>query len=166
MNKNQSTGLLFELSRAGRRCHQIDGVVRNDASHAIPQRFLADAPVPLPELGELDIVRHYTNLSSRNMAIDTHFYPLGSCTMKYNPKRHERMVSDHHFADLHPLQPASTCQGILSVLHEMEMMLAEIAGLHACSVLLWRMRRALILRCRWMAMASMMPARLAGCCSR
>lgn len=134
MNKNQSTGLLFELSRAGRRCHQIDGVVRNDASHAIPSRFLADAPVPLPELGELDIVRHYTNLSSRNMAIDTHFYPLGSCTMKYNPKRHERMVSNHRFADLHPLQPASTCQGILSVLHEMEMMLAEIAGLHACSL--------------------------------
>lgn len=132
MDKNQSTALLFELSHPGRRCHRLDSVACTDAAGVIPSRFLAEGALPLPELGELDIVRHYTNLSSRNMAIDSNFYPLGSCTMKYNPKRHERMVSDHRFSDLHPLQPSSTCQGMLSILHEMEAMLAETAGLDAC----------------------------------
>jgi len=134
MDKNQSTGLLFEIGHSGRRCHGLSGTGGIDPESMIPARFLAHAAPPLPELSELDIVRHYTNLSSRNMAIDCNFYPLGSCTMKYNPKRHERWVAGHGFADLHPLQPDATCQGMLRVLHEMEGMLAEIAGLDACSL--------------------------------
>lgn len=134
MDKNQSTGLLFEIGRPGRRCHRISCADGIDPGSMIPERFLARAAPPLPEVSELDIVRHYTNLSSRNMAIDCNFYPLGSCTMKYNPKRHERWVSRPAFAELHPLQPDSTCQGMLRILHEMEGMLAEIAGLDCCSL--------------------------------
>lgn len=134
MDKNQSTGLLFEIGHPGRRCHGICGTEGIDPESMIPTRFLAPAAPPLPELSELDIVRHYTNLSSRNMAIDCNFYPLGSCTMKYNPKRHERWVAAHGFSDLHPLQPDATCQGMLRVLYQMERMLAEIAGLDACSL--------------------------------
>ncbi|MFM7112683.1 MAG: aminomethyl-transferring glycine dehydrogenase subunit GcvPB [Planctomycetota bacterium] len=134
MDKNQSAGLLFEIGQPGRRCHAIPEASRVDAAAMIPGRFLSESPPPLPELSELDIVRHFTNLSTLNMAIDCNFYPLGSCTMKYNPKRHERLVGSHRFAEQHPLQPDSTCQGTLGVLHEMERILAEIAGLDACSL--------------------------------
>ncbi|MFM7110772.1 MAG: aminomethyl-transferring glycine dehydrogenase subunit GcvPB, partial [Planctomycetota bacterium] len=92
MDKNQSAGLLFEIGQPGRRCHAIAEASGVDAAAMIPGRFLAESPPPLPELSELDIVRHFTNLSTLNMAIDCNFYPLGSCTMKYNPKRHERLV--------------------------------------------------------------------------
>ena len=100
----------------------------------LDSRFLSDVAPPLPEIAELDLVRHYTNLSARNMAIDSNFYPLGSCTMKYNPKRHERLVSMPGLAALHPLQPDKTVQGMLAILFEMQEILAEIAGLHACSL--------------------------------
>jgi len=100
----------------------------------LDSRFLSGGSPPLPEVAELDLVRHYTNLSARNMAIDSNFYPLGSCTMKYNPKRHERLVSLPGLAPPHPLQPDKTVQGMLAILFEMQEMLAEIAGLHACSL--------------------------------
>src|SRR5262245_7474502 len=103
MEKNQSTGLLFELSRPGRRCSRLPECDVPSAQDAIPARFLADAPPPLPEVGELDVVRHFVNLSTKNMSIDTNFYPLGSCTMKYNPKRHERLAGLAGMADVHPL---------------------------------------------------------------
>ena len=74
---------------------------------------MSDAPLPLPELSEPDVVRHFINLSTQNMSVDTHFYPLGSCTMKYNPKRNERLVALPGMADLHPYQPESTLQGML-----------------------------------------------------
>jgi glycine dehydrogenase subunit 2 len=74
------------------------------------------------------------NLSTLNMSVDTHFYPLGSCTMKYNPKRNERAAAMPAFADLHPLQPAETIQGMLHVLYEMQQYLSEISGLPACSL--------------------------------
>ena len=77
----------------------------------IPREHLADAPPPLPEVGEIDLIRHFTNLSTRNMSIDTNFYPLGSCTMKYNPKRHERLAALPGFANLHPLQDDDTTPG-------------------------------------------------------
>src|SRR6185437_10023848 len=91
-------------------------------------------PPPLPEVGEIDLIRHYTNLSARNMSIDTNFYPLGSCTMKYNPKRHERLAAHPGMADLHPLQSDESCQGMLAILWEMQNLLAEIAGLDAVSL--------------------------------
>lgn len=134
---NNEIGLLFEKSRPGRRGSIIppsDALAETPLEELIPARYLADAPPPLPELGELDVVRHYTKLSSRNMAIDVNFYPLGSCTMKYNPKRNERLASLPGLAGLHPLQPDSSLQGLLRILHDLEAMLAEIAGLHAVSL--------------------------------
>src|SRR5207253_10896969 len=82
----------------------------------------------------LDVARHYVNLSTRNMSVDTNFYPLGSCTMKYNPKRHERLAALPGLADLHPLQDDESCQGMLELLWELQEMLAEIAGLDAVSL--------------------------------
>lgn len=134
MEKNQSTALIFELSRSGRRCARLPVSDVPDAVGTIPQRFMADAPPALPELGELDVVRHFVNLSTKNMSIDTNFYPLGSCTMKYNPKRHERLAALAGLADVHPLQDDETCQGILGLLYEMQSYLAEIAGLHGVSL--------------------------------
>lgn len=136
MNNTQATELLFELSHRGRRCHRLPAadVPGGPIDELIPKEHLADAPPPLPEVGEIDLIRHYTNLSTRNMSIDSNFYPLGSCTMKYNPKRHERLAALPGFADLHPFQDDSTTQGMLEVLFEMQQYLAEIAGLPAVSL--------------------------------
>jgi glycine dehydrogenase subunit 2 len=135
MTNDQSTELLFELSHAGRRCHRLpacDVPIRADG--LLPRDAVADSPPPLPEVGEIDLIRHFVNLSKRNMSIDTNFYPLGSCTMKYNPKRHERLASLPGMAHLHPLTPDAACQGMLHVLWEMQNILAEIAGLDAVSL--------------------------------
>src|SRR4029077_5080534 len=86
------------------------------------------------EVGEIDLIRHFVNLSTKNMSIDTNFYPLGSCTMKYNPKRHERMAHLPGIADLHPLQTDESCQGMLALLWSMQNILAEIAGLDAVAL--------------------------------
>jgi glycine dehydrogenase subunit 2 len=136
MNNTQSTELIFELSRPGRRCHRLPAadVPAAPLSSLIPGEHLADASPPLPEVGEIDLIRHYTNLSARNMSIDTNFYPLGSCTMKYNPKRHERLAALPGFANLHPLQDDETTQGMLELLFEMQQYLAEISGLPAVSL--------------------------------
>src|SRR4051812_10700998 len=137
MNNTQSTDLLFELSRPGRRCHHTPAAdVPGDGpvSSLVPGRYLADGPPPLPEVSEIDLVRHYVNLSARNMSIDTNFYPLGSCTMKYNPKRHERLAALPGFAELHPLQDDDTTQGVLELLYDMQQYLAEISGLPAVSL--------------------------------
>ena len=90
---------------------------------------LAAAPPALPELSEPQVVRHFANLSQLNMSVDTHFYPLGSCTMKYNPKRNERVARMPGFSDLHPYQPEDTLQGMLQLLYEMQEYLQEISGL-------------------------------------
>jgi len=81
----------------------------------------------LPEVSELQAVRHYTRLSQLNFSIDTHFYPLGSCTMKYNPKVNDRVAS--LFADLHPRQSYRTTQGVLALAYELEQLLAKITGM-------------------------------------
>jgi glycine dehydrogenase subunit 2 len=133
MNNNQSTELLFELSHAGRRCHRLPACdVPSDTG--LPRDALASAPPPLPEVGEIDLVRHFTNLSQRNMSIDSNFYPLGSCTMKYNPKRHERLAALSGFAAVHPLQSDDTAQGMLQFLYETQQILCEISGLDTCSL--------------------------------
>src|SRR5207253_3187667 len=134
MNNPQSTELLFEMSRPGRRCHMTPASDVPAAGELLPPGALADAAPPLPEVGEIDLVRHYTNLSTRNMSIDTNFYPLGSCTMKYNPKRHERLVSLPGMANVHPLQSDESTQGMLELLWDMQNILAEIAGLDAVSL--------------------------------
>ncbi len=136
MEKNQSTALLFELSRPGRRCARLPecDVPAPEAKELLPAAALADAPPPLPEVAEINLVRHFVNLSTKNMAIDTNFYPLGSCTMKYNPKRHERLAALPGLADMHPLQSDASAQGMLEILWEMQNILAEIAGLDAVSL--------------------------------
>jgi glycine dehydrogenase subunit 2 len=136
MYKLDPPSLLFETSRPGRR---VDVLPASDVPHRpldslIPAQHLAQQPLPLPELGELDVVRHYTNLSSLNMSIDTNFYPLGSCTMKYNPKRNERVAAMPGMAALHPYQSEASLQGILCLLFEMQHILGEIAGLDAVSL--------------------------------
>ncbi len=136
MDKNQSTALLFELSHPGRRTHRLPecDVPAAPADELLPATALAGEPPPLPEVGEIDLVRHYVNLSTRNMSVDTNFYPLGSCTMKYNPKRHERLAALPGMADLHPLQSDESCQGMLELLWELQNILTEIAGLDGTSL--------------------------------
>lgn len=136
MNRHQSTALLFELSHPGRRTHFLPAcdVPTAAVKELLPANALADAPPPLPEVGEIDLVRHFVNLSTRNMSIDNNFYPLGSCTMKYNPKRHERLAALPGLAGLHPLQVEESSQGMLQIFHEMQNDLAEIAGLDAVSL--------------------------------
>src|SRR6201987_1441502 len=112
MDKSQSTELLFEISHPGRRCHRLPecDVPAAPAAQLLPPAHLpppaapAHAPPPLPEVAEIALVRHFVNLSTRNMSIDTNFYPLGSCTMKYNPKRHERLAAHPGLGNLHSLQ--------------------------------------------------------------
>ncbi|GIW88574.1 MAG: putative glycine dehydrogenase (decarboxylating) subunit 2 [Isosphaeraceae bacterium] len=129
--------LLFETSRPGRRTaifEQAADLPPRPLESLIPAHLLADSPPPLPELGELDVVRHYTSLSTLNMAIDANFYPLGSCTMKYNPKRNERLASLPGLLALHPYQDEDSIQGMLALLYELQTDLAEIAGLDAVSL--------------------------------
>jgi glycine dehydrogenase subunit 2 len=136
MNNTQSTELLFELSRPGRRCHLTppSDVPPRPLTELLPASAIAPEAPPLPEVAESDVVRHFTNLSQQNFSIDTNFYPLGSCTMKYNPKRHERLAALPGFAELHPLADDETAQGMLQLLFEMQEFLAEISGLPAVSL--------------------------------
>jgi glycine dehydrogenase subunit 2 len=136
MDKPQSTELLFEMTHPGRRTHRLPAcdVPVSEASTLLPASALAGEPPPLPEVGEIDLIRHFVNLSGRNMSVDTNFYPLGSCTMKYNPKRHERVASLPGLANLHPLQIDESCQGMLEMLWHLQNILAEIAGLDAVSL--------------------------------
>jgi glycine dehydrogenase subunit 2 len=134
MDKNQGTQLLFEISKPGRRAHRLPECDVPASRNPLPASALADMPPPLPEVGEIDLIRHFVNLSTKNMSIDTNFYPLGSCTMKYNPKRHERVAALPGLADVHPLQNDDSCQGMLEMLWDMQNYLAEIAGLDVVSL--------------------------------
>lgn len=124
--------LIFSKSRPGRRGSTLpkpDVPVTN----AIPDELLRKKPAELPEISELDAIRHFTILSRKNMGVDSNFYPLGSCTMKYNPKFHEQIVRLSGFADLHPLLPqlrhgGVLTQGALSVIYETERLLSELLG--------------------------------------
>src|SRR3954463_13748839 len=136
MRNTRDTKLLFELSESGRRAHRLPrcDVPERPVSDLLPADSLAAAPPAVPELSEPEVVRHFANLSQLNMSVDTHFYPLGSCTMKYNPKRNESVARMPGFSDLHPYQPESTLQGMLQLLYELQEYLQEISGLPACSL--------------------------------
>ncbi|TCJ15339.1 glycine dehydrogenase subunit 2 [Parasulfuritortus cantonensis] len=125
--------LIFEHSRAGRRAAaQAPRAVA--AADDLPAELLrADAP-GLPEVSELDVVRHYTALSQKNFAIDTQFYPLGSCTMKYNPRACNSLAMLPQFLARHPLADADTGQGFLSAMHDLQAMLKEVTGMAAVSM--------------------------------
>ncbi len=136
MFKFDEVPLLFEASRPGRHTAILPEADEPDRSleSLIPREFLASEAPPLPELSELDVVRHFVNLSTMNMSIDANFYPLGSCTMKYNPKRNERLAALPGLGAQHPYQDESTLQGLLAILHGLQEDLAEIAGLDAVSL--------------------------------
>ena len=121
--------LIFDLSKAGRQGYSLPANKWEKSVSDIPAGLLrTDAPA-LPQVSELDVVRHYTNLSQMNFGVDSGFYPLGSCTMKYNPKINEEIAAHTGFAALHPLQPASTVQGALRVYKELSAALSSITGM-------------------------------------
>jgi len=128
---NHLEPLIFEKSQPGRRGYALPAldVPSIDPASVLPKESLRPQAAELPEMSELDVIRHYTRLSQLNFSIDTHFYPLGSCTMKYNPKVNEAVANFTGFKALHPLQPASTVQGFLQVYYELERMLSEICGM-------------------------------------
>jgi glycine dehydrogenase subunit 2 len=125
--------LIFEHSRPGRE-NASQAPRRTDLRRAIPDRFLRAVTPLLPEVSELDAVRHYTALSQKNYAIDTHFYPLGSCTMKYNPRACNALAMLAQFLERHPYAPDDTGQGFLACLLELQEILKEVTGMAAVSL--------------------------------
>lgn len=124
--------LIFDLSKKGRIGYQYQSKGLDQVQ--LPSHLLRTKPANLPEVSEFDVVRHYTNVSQKNFGVETGFYPLGSCTMKYNPKINDELATLHGFENIHPLQPVSTMQGILKVYYETQEMLSEISGLAAYSL--------------------------------
>ncbi|RME83352.1 MAG: glycine dehydrogenase subunit 2 [Caldilineae bacterium] len=122
---------IYDLSQPGRR--GVDLPDPDVPETPIPQDLLRE-DLPLPEVSEQQVVRHYVRLSQKNYAVDIGFYPLGSCTMKYNPKVNERAARLPGFADIHPLQDPATVQGAMQLMYELQEMLGEIAGFDAVSL--------------------------------
>jgi glycine dehydrogenase subunit 2 len=124
--------LIYEKSRSGRRASSLP---RYDVPPTpVPPQLAREEPPRLTEISEPELVRHFTELSTRTFGIDTGFYPLGSCTMKHNPRVNERVVNLPGFRDLHPLQEPEGAQGALELMWRLQEMLAEIAGLPAVSL--------------------------------
>lgn len=124
---------IFERSRPGRGGGKIPHAPRR-ALERIPADARRTSPPAIPEMNEPDVVRHYVNLSQLNFAVDTGFYPLGSCTMKFNPKLNEWAARLRGFAELHPMAPDEVAQGTLQLLWELEEALAEISGMRAVTL--------------------------------
>src|SRR6266542_5324337 len=124
--------LLFELQRPGRAGRQVRGAERAEA--LVPAEFRRTAALRLPELTEPQVVRHFTHLAQLNYSVDSGMYPLGSCTMKYNPKVNDRAASLPGFSDIHPEQPDETVQGALGLLHELQELLAGVTGMDAVAL--------------------------------
>ena len=129
MNNKLYGNLVFELSKPGRRGYSLP---KNDYQHKVaelPEALCRQTEAQLPECDELTVVRHYTNLSHNNFGVNDGFYPLGSCTMKYNPIINEEIAAMKTFAGLHPLQSADTCQHALELYYVLQEALAELTGL-------------------------------------
>ncbi|HET8805310.1 MAG TPA: aminomethyl-transferring glycine dehydrogenase subunit GcvPB [Gaiellales bacterium] len=125
--------LIYERSQAGRRASSVPDPGLEPGA-AIPAHLQRSQPPRLPELAEPELVRHFTELSTRNFGIDTGFYPLGSCTMKYNPRVNERLVGLPGFRDLHPYQDDEDAQGALELMWRLQEILAEVVGLQAVTL--------------------------------
>ncbi|MCM3704556.1 aminomethyl-transferring glycine dehydrogenase subunit GcvPB [Cytobacillus firmus] len=123
--------LIFELSTEGRIGYSLPemDIPEIDLGELLPEGYLREEEPELPEVSELDIMRHYTALSNRNHGVDSGFYPLGSCTMKYNPKINENVARFNGFAHLHPLQDESSVQGALELMYDLQEHLIEITGM-------------------------------------
>ncbi len=126
--------LIFELSRPQRLAHSQMPLLQEAAITDIPAQLLRKTKPCLPEVSELQAVRHYTCLSQKNFSIDTHFYPLGSCTMKYNPRGAHRLASLAGFINRHPLSSAEHSQGYLKCVYEFQDILKEVTGMQAVSL--------------------------------
>ncbi|MEO5952862.1 MAG: aminomethyl-transferring glycine dehydrogenase subunit GcvPB, partial [Chloroflexia bacterium] len=124
--------LIFDLSSPGRIGFSLPEVDMDEAPALDPG--LLREHLDLPEVSEIDMTRHFVRLSQKNYSIDTGFYPLGSCTMKYNPKVHEDVAIMPGFAHIHPYQPEQTVQGALQVQYELQDMLAQISGMDAVTL--------------------------------
>ena len=129
MNRTAYSPLIFELSKEGRKACSIPAPKVDDAFSSLPSGLMRDSTPRLPQVDELTVTRHYTNVSTNNFGVDTGFYPLGSCTMKYNPKINEEIAASGVFSSLHPLQPVSTVQGALEAYYTLQQMLCEIGGM-------------------------------------
>ncbi|WP_338789145.1 aminomethyl-transferring glycine dehydrogenase subunit GcvPB [Metabacillus sp. FJAT-53654] len=131
MNNQQDQALIFELSKQGRVGYSLPELEVEELSLAelIPSDYIRGEEAELPEVSELDIMRHYTALSKRNHGVDSGFYPLGSCTMKYNPKINENVARIAGLAHLHPLQEEETVQGAMELLFDLQEHLKEITGM-------------------------------------
>lgn len=130
MNRREEA-LIFEISRPGRTACSLPecDVPDTDIAGLIPKELLREKAPDLPEVSEVDLVRHYTRLSQRNYGVDSGFYPLGSCTMKYNPKINEDVASLSGFLNVHPCQDDKTVQGCLEVIWKTDRLLSEITGM-------------------------------------
>ncbi|MFQ5543838.1 MAG: aminomethyl-transferring glycine dehydrogenase subunit GcvPB [Nitrospiria bacterium] len=128
--------LIFEKSVPGRRgmCFLTEALEDFSPEDLLPKRFLRKGNLPLPEVSENELIRHYTRLSQETYGVDNGFYPLGSCTMKYNPKINEDIARFAGFSHIHPLQPKETVQGAMALLYELERMLVEISGMAQVSL--------------------------------
>jgi glycine dehydrogenase subunit 2 len=133
---NPAERLLFEISAPGRRCvtFPVLDVPRTDVKAALKGVKLRATPAPLPEVGELDLVRHFKNLSQKNYSVDRNFYPLGSCTMKYNPKINVTLLAQPGFTRAHPYLDESELQGHLELMWNLENYLIEVSGLPAVTL--------------------------------
>ncbi|MBD1371668.1 aminomethyl-transferring glycine dehydrogenase subunit GcvPB [Hazenella sp. IB182357] len=129
IQENQEQSLIFERSEPGRISYSLPELDVPETIDILPQSMLREQQAELPEVAELDLMRHYTALSRRNHGVDNGFYPLGSCTMKYNPKVHEDVARYAGFAQIHPYQPESSVQGALQLLYELQQDLAVITGM-------------------------------------
>lgn len=119
--------LIYEESHAGHRCTRFPKVFA--PAYHLPEKFQRVSDTHLPEVSEVELVRHYTEYSKQTFGVDSGFYPLGSCTMKYNPKVNEETAALEGFTDIHPLQPESTVQGALHVMHTLRTDLCELTGM-------------------------------------
>ena len=130
------TKLIFELSKEGRKGHVLPKVdiPEKELNTMIPDEYLRKEEAELPQVAENEVVRHYVSLSSLNHHVDKAFYPLGSCTMKYNPKINEKLAALPGFAQLHPRQPEESTQGALQLMYELQEYLKEISGFSGMSL--------------------------------
>jgi glycine cleavage system P protein (glycine dehydrogenase) subunit 2 len=126
--------LIYEKSQAGRRASALPSYEQLPPAPELPEGLRRSEPPRLPEVPEFELVRHFTELSTRNFGVDTGFYPLGSCTMKYNPRINERLAALPGFARLHPLQEEDGAQGALELMWRLQEILAEVTGLDAVSL--------------------------------
>src|SRR5256714_13417873 len=134
---NPSEALIFERSQPGRIGYRLPplDVEEQPIAEIVPQQFLRDDDLEgVPEVSEVDVIRHFVRMSTWNYSIDLGMYPLGSCTMKYNPRLNEKVARLQGFANLHPLAPVEETQGALELIYELQQHLSEITGLAGISL--------------------------------